>query len=189
MKRDGTVAMRRERIAWRGAVVVMMDRQEKKKPRGWPGLTRPLMSAAMLAPAEGPGTELALVLPLRCEWGFSRGRRRRSGGGEDGYACAWHLDCLVCRAFAAQEGVVEPWGEQTTAAAAARSGGRRVTELELSLCETMDEIGPTPLSISSLSLARAPVGFIVCLGDYEGCRWSFAVVSSRAWKESEDGVW
>lgn len=37
--------------------------------------TRPLMSATMLAPAESPIAELALVFPLRHEGGLSRSRR------------------------------------------------------------------------------------------------------------------
>lgn len=60
--------------------------------------TRPFMSAAMLASAKCSVTELAFVLPfwLR-DRGFSGDRSGRGGGGQDGHACARHLELWLSR--------------------------------------------------------------------------------------------
>lgn len=66
--------------------------------------TRSLMPAPVLASAECPTAELALVLLLRCGRGrgFSRGRRRQRGvgGGYSCYTSTGHLEdglSRVCR--------------------------------------------------------------------------------------------
>ena len=57
-------------------------------------LTRSLMPAAMLTPAECAVAKLTLVLLLGCCGGFAT-RRRRRGGGHEGHVGGWHRNCVL----------------------------------------------------------------------------------------------
>lgn len=147
------------------------------------------MSASVLASAKGSVAELALVLLLWCEGGFSRGRGWGFSGGRrhGGYACTWHRGRWSVAWVRVGQGLrSENWRalatetRRTTTAwgALTATGWQRwwaLGKTDWQPPRTIVEIAQTPCS-----LARAPVGFKVCRLDCEG-RCSSLGSMCRSW--------
>lgn len=148
------------------------------------------MSASVLASAKGSVAELALVLLLWCEGGFSRGRGWGFSGGRrnGGDACTWHRGRWSVAWVRVGRGLrSENWRALATATRRTTTAWVGVDSdgLATMVGHSGKRIGKPPrtiveIALTPCSLARAPVGFKVCRLDCEG-RCSSLGSMCRSW--------